>query len=439
MFENKIIKSGYVKWKELIPFQNEHFKEMSKDEFAKLEKSFTQNGSLMAWTVWESKDKKYLLDGVGRQLLYEEKEKAGLNPPEKVYCNFLDLKNKKEAAKAVLILSSQYRRITDDGLNEFINTNGLLTDFPELTTEIDLPDFDMDKFIESNFELEPEKDLDEVPAVPKKALSKLGDLFEIDGKHRVLCGDSTKESDVKLLMNGKKCNLIMTSPPYWVGKDYEYQKSEKEIDEFIEKNVKAILNTIDGDFSRIVINSGTGSATAVNEKNTRVILLLDKWIDNFLNHGWVLRHIRLWIKGGGDTIPRSPVVDMVYHGAEFIMTFYKKNSKSRGQNRLSESWCQQENWSDIKGDKNINGAGFPVELPLRNIKLYCLENEIVFDPFLGNGTTLIAAEQNNNIGFGLELDPIYIDVILKRYKNTFPEAKFKCLNRDFDFEKLFLN
>jgi len=72
----------------------------------------------------------------------------------------------------------------------------------------------MDKFIESNFELEPEKDLDTVPAVPQKAISRLGDLFEIDGKHRVLCGDSTKEEDVKLLMNGKKADMVFTSPPY---------------------------------------------------------------------------------------------------------------------------------------------------------------------------------------------------------------------------------
>jgi hypothetical protein len=153
MYENKIIKSGYVKWKELIPFQNENFKEMSKDEFAKLEKSFTKNGSLMAWTIWESGNKKYLLDGVGRKLLYEEKEKQGLKPPDKVYCNYLDLKNKKEAAKAVLILSSQYRRITKEGLLEFTTLNDLYSELPELSAEIDLANFDMPNYLGSNYEL----------------------------------------------------------------------------------------------------------------------------------------------------------------------------------------------------------------------------------------------------------------------------------------------
>jgi len=154
LIENKIIKSGFVEWKKLIPFQNDNLKDMTKEDFEKLEKSIEKNGSLMAWTVWQDKDKIYLLDGVGRKLLYEEKEKKGENPHKKVYCNFLDLKNKKEAAKAVLILSSQYRKINDDGLNEFLNKNDLIKELPELITQIDIPEFDIDKFIESNFEIE---------------------------------------------------------------------------------------------------------------------------------------------------------------------------------------------------------------------------------------------------------------------------------------------
>lgn len=156
--QNKIIKSGFVEWKKLIPFQNDNLKDMTKEDFEKLEKSIDKNGSLMAWSVWQDKDKIYLLDGVGRKLLYEEKEKKGENPPRKVYCNFLDLKNKKEAARAVLILSSQYRKINDDGLNEFLNKNDLIKELPELITQIDIPEFDIDKFIESNFEIEEDKE-----------------------------------------------------------------------------------------------------------------------------------------------------------------------------------------------------------------------------------------------------------------------------------------
>lgn len=156
--QNKIKKSGFVEWKKLIPLQNDTLKDMTKEDFEKLEKSIDKNGSLMAWSVWQDKDKIYLLDGVGRKLLYEEKEKKGENPPRKVYCNFLDLKNKKEAARAVLILSSQYRKINDDGLNEFLNKNDLIKELPELITQIDIPEFDIDKFIESNFEIEEDKE-----------------------------------------------------------------------------------------------------------------------------------------------------------------------------------------------------------------------------------------------------------------------------------------
>lgn len=132
------------------------------------------------------------------------------------------------------------------------------------------------------------------------------------------------------------------------------------------------------------------------------------------------------------------MVDMVYNGTEYLLTFYNPNGNQRGQNRVNGGWAQQCNWDNIIGDKQENGAGYPVELPSRFIQLYTLNNEIAFDPFLGNGTTLIASEQNQRICYGTELEPIYIDVILKRFNKTFPDSQFRCLNREFNFEKLFI-
>lgn len=68
------------------------------------------------------------------------------------------------------------------------------------------------------------------------------------------------------------------------------------------------------------------------------------------------------------------------------------------------------------------------------------EKDIVIDPFLGSGSTLIASEKTNRICYGMELDPIYIDVILRRYHTLYPDKKIECLNRkDFNFKKLFTN
>jgi len=173
------------------------------------------------------------------------------------------------------------------------------------------------------------------------------------------------------------------------------------------------------DYSRIIINSSTSSATALDEKNTRIILIIDKWINNFYKKNWYLRHIRFWVKKSGNFISvcPSPITDFIFPGTEFLLTFYKLKSKTRGQNKVpdSGSWAQQGNWDNIKGDKQENKAGYPIELPYRFILLYSLKNEIVFDPFLGNGTTLIACEKTNRICYGIEISPHYCDVIVNRY------------------------
>jgi len=233
----------------------------------------------------------------------------------------------------------------------------------------------------------------------------------------LLCGDSTDSDAVLRLMNECKANLLMTSPPYWVGKDYEIQESEEEIEKFIIDIANTSLLAMHDNYSRIIINTGTGRATSLkSEKDTRVILLLDKWVNILLANEWKLRYIRHWIKGGGASTPRRPIDDVVYCGIEYLLTFYKAGSKSRGQNRISESWVQQSDWTDIKGDKQENKAGFPVELPARYIKLYSLEDEIVYEPFTGNGTTIVAAHQLKRKCYGMELDPKYCQVIVDRMK-----------------------
>jgi len=290
----------------------------------------------------------------------------------------------------------------------------------QLLTEwgLDIPNFDVNV-------LEAQDDDFAVPDGGIETNIVLGDLFEI-GEHRLLCGDSTDSDAVVRLMNGYKANLLMTSPPYWVGKDYETQESEEEIEKFIIDIANTSLLAMYDDYSRIIINTGTGRATSLKgEKDTRVILLLDKWINILLDNGWKLRYIRHWIKGGGASTPRRPIDDVVYCGIEYLLTFYKAGSKSRGQNRISESWVQQSDWTDIKGDKQENKAGFPVELPARYIKLYSLENEIVYEPFTGNGTTIVASHQLNRKCYGMELDPKYCQVIVDRMKKLDPSLIIK--------------
>ena len=162
MFENRINKYGLVKWKDLIPLQNDNLKSTTDEEFKRLEKSFENNGNISVLHVWDNKGKLYLLDGVGRKQFFEKKEQEGIKIPEKVPCIFIDFKNKREALKAILVYSSQYRTINEDGLVEFLNTNNLLNYFPDMLKELELPNIDLEKLDLDLDDTDPDMDDEDV-------------------------------------------------------------------------------------------------------------------------------------------------------------------------------------------------------------------------------------------------------------------------------------
>lgn len=428
----------------LTPLQG-NLKEKSKEQLQKLKNQILKHGFSFPLFIWRN-GKDYTLDGHGRDFVCKELLSEGYlfqngndKPSTKISADFIQAKDKKEAKEKLLALNSSFGTITNDGLYEFLNEPDSILDFDSLKLDLELPNIDLEKFEIGYMKDVDEEKLDDIPEVQKEAISKLGDIFLIDGRHKIMCGDSTKKEDVEKLMDGKKANLLMTSPPYWVGKDYEKEKNENEIDGFVKRSVESLIIAMNKNYSRIIINTGTGMATRIGEKKTRVILLLDKWINELYKYKWYLRNIRHWIKGGGGIgTPISPATDYVYSGMEYLLTLYNIEGKQRGQNKIGEPWCQQSNWDDIRGDRQENKAGFPVELPIRFIKLYSLINEKIIDNFLGNGTTLIACEQTNRICYGMEIDPIYIDVILRRYHTLYSDKEIKCLtNPKYNFKKLF--
>ena len=382
--------------------------QMDEKTFSGMVKSMKEKGWILDGpTIWEKGENDYqIISGHHRVQAGIE---AGIVETQ---CKVI--KGITEEQAKILVLEANQRKgsFDDEILNIFIDD--LVENYDYNIDEI-IDEVGFDDNIYNIINSEPEEKDDEIPEVVEK-FSQLGDLYLLNN-HRVLCGDSTDEKQVELLMDGKKANLIMTSPPYWVGKDYEAQETEKDVNDFIEKIVKNISCIMNKDYSRIVINSGTGMATRLKEKNSRVVLLLDKWVNGLFNNDWYLRNIRHWLKRGGSPGPISAKNDFVYSGLEYLMTFYNTKGTQRGQNKISQSWAQQPDWNNIQGDKQENKAGFPVELPLRFILLYSLKNEIVSDIFLGNGTTLIACEKTNRTCYGMELDPYYIDVIIKRYIN----------------------
>lgn len=262
------------------------------------------------------------------------------------------------------------------------------------------------------------------------------------GAHRLACGDATDRALTERVMMGEQAVLAFTSPPYWVGKSYETQTSEEEIDDFIHRSASMLDLAVRRDESRIVINTGTGFTTAFDKKSKRhVLLLVDKWTNAFRALGWNLRHVRHWLKEG-QLMATSPCTDVIDQHNEFLatyehgagaemrfddrfgdedvgllLTFYRAQGKQRGQEWTGASWALRSYWDDIKGTARANGheAAFPVELPLRHLMLYTRKNEAVFEPFCGSGTTIVACEVLKRRCLAVEIEPKYVAATLERW------------------------
>ena len=94
-------------------------------------------------------------------------------------------------------------------------------------------------------------------------------------------------------MGGRKANLLLTSPPYWVGMEYEQEQSQEEVEAVIPLFVKNWVEVVDRDNSRIVVNTGMGRAAIAFGETPETFILLDWWKNALRKHGWLLRHCRL--------------------------------------------------------------------------------------------------------------------------------------------------
>lgn len=282
---------------------------------------------------------------------------------------------------------------------------------------------------------------DQAEQLQKEWGTEYGQVWKL-GDHRIICGDCTKVQDAKKLMGNEQATLCFTSPPYWVGKSYETQKSVAEIEKFIFDVACVIAAVVQKDYSRIVINTGTGFTTSFDKKNKRqVLLLIDKWTNVFFGLGWNLRHIRHWIKEG-QLMSVSPKTDLIDQHCEFLGTFengggrdmefndvihgedinlievfFNREGEQRGQFKTGKEWALRSYWNDIRGNANSNNheAAFPSELVLRHLMLYTKQDEIVFEPFSGSGTTLISCETLKRKCRAMEISPAYVAVTLQRY------------------------
>ena len=246
-------------------------------------------------------------------------------------------------------------------------------------------------------------DADEIPEEVEPTV-KLGQIWKL-GNHKIMCGDSTKKEDVEKLMGGEKADMVFTDPPYGVNYQSNMRIVSKKFD--VLKNDDVIL-----DITPIIKKFSKGWIFVWTSWK-----IITKWIDLFTDFDYPTNQI-IWFKGGGGigdlkkTFSSDYETALVWHRGAFITG-----------KRLGSVWQINKDGSS----KYVHPTQKPVELPIQAISNTTNKNDIVFDLFLGSGSTLIACEKTNRRCFGMELDPKYCDVIITRWQN-FTGKKAKLIN-----------
>jgi len=419
--QSKITKQELVSWRNLKWLQSSKLKDLGTKGIDKLKNSLKENNFVQPFNVWQDgKGTIWILDGHHREKALKQLEAEGYEIPELLPANFVECNDRKDAAKMVLLYSSIYAKITNEGLGEFLDDFDL--DIKNLMDEIDLPGLDFDTILEP--ETLPE-DIDEAPQPLEKTYSILGDVFEIDGKHRVMCGDSTKESDVSILMNDNKADMVFTDPPY-----------------ALFGNSTGVAGIVDDKMTRPFFLEIFKALQRSTKLFAHIYTCCD-WHSAFSLQsmakecGLKEKNLCIWDKGdGGLGAMYQQCYEMIWFHANSPLatrTDGKVKTGERTVNGKPNIWRYRR----VSNDREHN-AQKPTELIIFTVENSTNINQIVLDLFLGSGSTLIAAETTKRICYGMEIDQHYCDVILRRYKKTFPNASFKCLTRsDFPFEELF--
>lgn len=311
------------------------------------------------------------------------------------------------------------RDLTDKEVDELcirLNKNTGEWDFDKLANEWELTDLLEWGFLPEEFQLgdiekidnEAEEDGETLdPGSDEDAITKLGDLYEL-GNHRLFCGDSTNPDNVDQLLVGQYPILMVTDPPYGV----EYDPSWRDA-------------------------AGKGCRAKGKVQNDDKINWALAW------HLFPGSVAYVWHAGKFCSEVQKSLEEAEYEMISQIIWIKQHFALSRGDYHWQHEPCwyavkkgHQHNWQGSRKEattweiSNLNCFGKskedgeertahstqkPIECMAKPIRNNTSESEGVYDPFLGSGTTLIAAEQLKRNCFGMELSPAYCDIIVKRW------------------------
>jgi DNA modification methylase len=275
---------------------------------------------------------------------------------------------------------------------------------------LDVPDFSSDEVLEAV-----EDDFDATP--PEEPITVLGDLYEI-GEHRLLCGDSTDSDQVAKLMNGEKADMVFTDPPWNVnygavkeGNAMGYKPRTIMNDSMSTDDFKDFMGSA---FAMMAMHSKKGCPTYV-------VMSAQEWGNLMLalhenNYHW------------SSTI--------IWNKSHLVMSRKDYHTKYEpiwygwldGAPRLCpvEDRKQSDVWDVDRPTKSeLHPTTKPIALIDIALKNSSKVGNLIFELFTGSGSTMVASHQLNRKCYGMELDPKYCDVIVKRMITLDPSLKIK--------------
>ncbi len=295
-----------------------------------------------------------------------------------------------------------------------------LQEIQESDFDLSLTGFDPGE-IDGLLALEDDEKANAAPPLPAEAVSRVGDLWAL-GPHRVLCGDATSPEAVGRLLGERKPRLMVTDPPYGIELDSEWRDraglnghGPAEPSYLKKRTAGHNETTISGDTRAdwseafAIVPSLEVAYVWHASKFTREVL------DGLLRIGFLHHQQIIWNKG-------RTVLTRTHYWFAHEPCWYvrKKNASWFGKAGENSTIWDSPSPKFIMGasgeDKYDHPTQKPIELMRRPILNHTRRGELVYEPFLGSGTTLAAAELTNRVCCGVELDPKYVDVVIERWQ-----------------------
>lgn len=392
-----------------LQWDPENPNEMSQDEEAGLRKSFTKFGITDPILIDQHN---FIVHGNHRAAVLKE---LGATEIPAIQREFKDDNERRLCSQTMNKLHGEYEKLKDSNQLLLLFQNKQLDELAELIAR---PREELKQAIargHPEMELELAEDNEELDKLIDEQMKRqvpdteLGDMYQL-GSHRIICADSTDERAIKKLLGGgeKKADMIFTDPPYNIMGSSTGFTGQHEDDAMVIPFFRDVLYLLN---NNVAWNAHV--YICCNWRSYPLYYRENKATD------MTPRNLIVWSKP-------NMRLGSFYSSSHELLFFLTKDPKNKRLTGKAKDVGRV--LKPVNGDSNVwiisidtmteraHLAEKPVKLITRAIKNSSEEGQTVFDPFLGSGSTIIACEQTNRICYGVEIDPHYVDVAVKRWE-----------------------